>query len=166
MYNPLLKIKKRSGVKKKTLRMPGGIFHIFDQWTKPIVDDRVVPAIKDAASSASTFLNHGVDATETGLKQLESSIAQSGLGKFVSHTVENMKGFTRDVREGFLAAATEAKDFAKHTIHAAEAVEDGIGTTAKSLSGMMEYIVPIAGVAVAAYAFSTLSSGQKRRRLY
>ena len=145
--------------------MPGGIFHIFDRWTRPIVDDRVVPAIKDAASSASQFVSHGTDAAGEGLKQLQDRVTDSGPGKFVSHTVENMKGFTRDVREGFLAAATEAKSFASHTIHAAEAVEDGIGTAAKSLGGMMEYIVPIAAVGLGIYAFSTLSSGQKRRRI-
>ena len=146
--------------------MPGGIFRIFDRWTKPIVNDRVVPAIKEAASSASQFVSHGADATEAGLRQLEDRLVNSGPGKFVSHSVANVQQFGRDVRDGFSEAASGAKEFVSHAVKASENAIDGVGTTAKSLSGMVEYLVPIAGVAVAAYAFSTLSSGQKRRRLY
>ena len=139
---------------------------MFDRWTRPVVDDRVVPAIRDAASSASEFVNHGADATETGLKQLEVSIAQSRPGKFVTHLVANLQQFGRDVRDGFSEAASGAKEFVGHAVRASENVVDGIGTTAKSLSGMVEYLVPIAALGVGAYALSTLSSGQKRRRLY
>ena len=125
----------------------------------------MVPAIKNAASSASEFVGHGADAAEAELKQLEDKIAQSGPGKFVSHSVANVQQFGRDVGAGFQEAASGAKEFVSHAVKASENVIDGIGTTAKSLSGMVEYLVPIAGVAVAAYAFSTLSSAQKRRRL-
>ena len=146
--------------------MPGGIFHIFDRWTKPIVDDRVVPAIKEAASSASQFVNHGADAAEAGLRQLEDKIENSGPGKFVSHSGANVQQFGRDVGAGFQEAVSGTKEFISHAVKASENVIDGVGTTAKSLSGTVEYLVPIAGVAVAAYALSTLSGGQKRRRLY
>ena len=125
--------------------MPGGIFHSFDRWTKPVVDDRVVPAIKEAASSASQFVNHGADAAEAGLRQLEDKIAQSGPGKFVTHSVADVQQFGRDVRDGFSEAASGAKEYVSHVVKATKH-RTGIPTQkVKSCNFFFEYLFLLNG---------------------
>ena len=98
-----------------------------------------------------------------GVQKAETSLANSGPGKFVNHAMVNIKDFVQDVGDGFRDAAESTKEFMKHGVQAGENIMDGLGTGAKSLGNMVEYLPWIAIAGVGVYALSTLNNGKRRR---